>query len=271
MAEEPSFQWWDELTPAEALDAALAEYVDDHLESARDELVRRGTPPDLAEGLAGLFFDTHGDLLSDEVHRSYAKLDFSAVPKLDASDPMKDGEPTPSKYMIRLVEARFAQQFLHKVLQGSFQRFANLATLVRPDSASNWTMEFFRRVGRCYVYGMDAECVILCRSILDAEFKNQISNDDCIKILGDKQNLRFELSDRIAVARALGRIDDNANDDASAVRNLANRTLHVHPGEAKRCCAFDAIAKTLSILRSLHGPHEDDERDDDGDSIPQAG
>lgn len=115
--------------------------------------------------------------------------------------------------------------------------------------------EFLRRVSRCYVYGFDPECIVMCRSALDAEFESAIPNELCVRHLGDPRRSRrngdivFDLCDRTAVARKLGHICEESADWAAKIRIAANSIVHKKP--AVNVDAFDAIEQTMNILREL--------------------
>ena len=139
---------------------------------------------------------------------------------------------------------------------------------MRPAEAANWTADFFRHVGRCYVYGLNAECLIMCRGVLDCEFQREVGADQCIELLGERSSGSFSLSDRVRVAQASGLISADEAEAAREVIKAANEAVHRHPGKAANADAFSMIEKTVAVLRGLHGPHdvaEDDSTEDQAD------
>lgn len=108
---------------------------------------------------------------------------------------------------------------------------------------------FLARVSRCYLYGLDAETAILCRSVLDAEFEAEIPNDRCIDKLGlPTKQRRFGLADRIAVAAMTGRIDDRMAEWARDVKKVGDRAVHAWPA-AESVEAL--LPKTVLVIRAL--------------------
>jgi hypothetical protein len=259
--------WEDELTPAEILDVELEGY-EQYLEGARKLLAAKHADlgeaiAEFAEVVAAVMFGCRESFRPDGWPAWLQTADFAERERQEWRE--NPGEPTFAKYVGRLVETRFAKELIRNVLPGSFRRFAQLATLLGPSTTSRWTEDFIKHVGRCYVHGMNAECVIMCRSVLDAEFHAEISNDDCIEVLGRSVSGSFTLSDRIRVAERLGRLPFETAEQARAVCKDANEAVHRHPGRAEREDPFEHILKAVSVLRALHGDDASDDGDGDGD------
>jgi hypothetical protein len=122
--------------------------------------------------------------------------------------------------------------------------------LLEPLDPSKNAAKFLQRVSRCYVYGFDTECVVMCRSVLDAEFESEISADDCISALGGNFRNRYNLDDRISAAGKLNRVSFEACEHAHDVRRTGNNAVHVR-ADAK-VDPLSVIKKTLSVIRELH-------------------
>jgi hypothetical protein len=103
------------------------------------------TVPAVHAFLVGL----RSDLQGDEINRGFAKGKLTVI--LD-------------EVMVRVAEEAA------EMIDGAFERLAQLLLLVRAMEASPHAASFLQRVSRCYVFGFDAECVTMCRAAIDAEF-----------------------------------------------------------------------------------------------------
>ena len=111
-----------------------------------------------------------------------------------------------------------ASEALDRARDGVIRIFElyELVSRIRP---SNSTQSFLARLGRCYIWGFDPECVILCRAVLDTAFRDQISEETCEKHFGKKRyNQDFTLDDRIYAAVKDGVIDEETRDLAIQVK-----------------------------------------------------
>ncbi len=210
-----------------------------------------------AEQLTGLIHTAEqmvrgaGELASSHtrpLHESVAALN-------DGSDPQHKSDPT----VVALSEA--LQYCLGRdaveMAATAEQRIWRLLLLTQQLQPSKRAAAFLRRVSRCYMYGFDAECAVMCRSVLQAAFDAEISDEKCQVILGRAKGAKrtnsspFDLADRIAVARKLGRISDAAAIKAAAIRAAGNVVIHEHP----RSCddTFGLIADTMDVIAELTG------------------
>lgn len=135
-----------------------------------------------------------------------------------------------------------------------------LLVLGRRGRPSGRGQSFLKRVGRCYLYGFDAKCVVMCRSVLDAELEAEIAADDCIDILGaDRRPIRdgaplFDLVDRIAVAFKLARISAKGRDAATRVREDGNHAVHRKARVRREVSA--TVGETLLVIDELQASSE---------------
>jgi hypothetical protein len=84
--------------------------------------------------------------------------------------------------------------------------------------------ELLREVSKCYLFGFDRQCTILCRSVLEAALGDACPDQICRTALGKVGP--FRLCDRIGAATLLGKLPDNLDRLADFVRKTANRMLH---------------------------------------------
>jgi len=140
------------------------------------------------------------------------------------------------------------------MLNTARERFLGLMLRVWGLWPSDRARNFLQRVARCYLFGFDSECIVMCRAVLDREFEAEIPNDDVMtwwkttpKGKKDKP-APLILWGRINAARYNGRLNEEQYDAADRVRIDGNEAVHQTPSEAE---PLDYIVKTLSVLAAL--------------------
>jgi hypothetical protein len=160
-------------------------------------------------------------------------------------------EPRNENSPLRLVWERFcvdlAWQSVEKMIEGA-DRIFNLYRLMLTFRPSRPTVGFLIRLSRCYIWGFDPECVILCRSILDTAFRENISDDICEKHFG-RRKFDFTLNDRIHAANKEGLIDDDIKSMALNVKERGDKAVHYQPDITKD--VWGTICNTISVLEVL--------------------
>jgi len=130
------------------------------------------------------------------------------------------------------------------------ERILDLAGMAVQQMPSGKAAGFLRRVARCCQFGFDAECLIMCRSVIDAELLSEISGDECISVLGQRQY--FDLGDRIEAARRLRLLSFELAQEAHNIRKLGNKAVHGDPDVAKGIDSLGIIKNTLKIVEELN-------------------
>lgn len=162
-----------------------------------------------------------------------------------------------------LVTQRFAINLawdLAETPDDGAQRIWELLQLVRTFELSNRTRAFLRSISRCYVYGLNRECIVLCRSALEAELESDVSLDkaaaqDVSEV--SKQTHRRERLDhsaiRIDLAEKAGRI---SRESARSAREIMRLGREVQKRPDLPGSAMDAVRSTLTILGELAERHD---------------
>lgn len=100
---------------------------------------------------------------------------------------------------------------------------------------------YARKLGRCYVAGLDTECVILCRSVLDAALKD---------VLDDEAQPR-NMARRIDAAVQEEIMHPDWQEHAHCVRIRGNKAVHDEPGLTT--AVYDTLRTTLFLVADLYG------------------
>ncbi|MCK4850188.1 MAG: hypothetical protein KAT11_02495 [Phycisphaerae bacterium] len=148
---------------------------------------------------------------------------------------------------------------LLRIGEDSTERVWKLLLLAQPVSPSSRAASFLKRVSRCYIYGFDPECVVMCRGVLDAEFEAEISTDLCIDVVGARRRRPkinghplFTLNERIIVAEKTDSISKETAKKAHEVRKAGRDVVHKWPKVPKAFGdSFRIIGKTLTVIREL--------------------
>lgn len=148
-----------------------------------------------------------------------------------------------------------------KMLSVSRSRFLDLMLLLKDRRPCYRSRAFLKRVARCYLFGFDGECVILCRSVLDREFDDAVIGDDQLSewwkwYVTTPQGIRSKdkrppygvLWARIAAAEFAGLISPEDRNEADSVRDRGNDAVHKKPDSGD---AWEAIRQTVQVVDAL--------------------
>jgi len=145
------------------------------------------------------------------------------------------------------------------MLNTARERFLGLMLRVWGLWPSDHARNFLQRVARCYLFGFDSECIVMCRAVLDQEFSAEIAGDDVedwwvwYKSTPNGKTDRREraphtLGGRIDAAEYKGRLRPEEGCAAHKVKNDGDKAVHQRPSGAD---PLDYIVKTLSVLAAL--------------------
>jgi hypothetical protein len=162
-------------------------------------------------------------------------------------------DPRDKESPLRLTWERISIDLAYKVIGKiclGADRVLELFRMVLKTRPSEPTQKFLGRLARCYIWGFEPECVILCRSVLDTAFNNDaVDVDVCEKHRGKRKNNEFTLKDRIIAAAEEGIIDDRMKKLAIDINKRGNLAVHCRPGYTKD--VFGTICDTLTVLEQL--------------------
>jgi hypothetical protein len=130
-------------------------------------------------------------------------------------------------------------------------RLLRLARYVISAKPGKATVQFLRRVSRCYVWGFDPECIVLCRGAIDTAFRDAVTDEACLKYEQPAAKYGFTLAQRIQTALRRGMITLEAEKAARYVNARATKTVHDDPGVTKD--VLGTIQYTLLVLQQLSG------------------
>ena len=147
------------------------------------------------------------------------------------------------------LEIELAKIPLDKLCQGA-QRIINLYLIALSIPPQKPILHYLNRLSRCYIWGFDPECIMLCRSVIDSAFKKAVNDKICKEKLGDRGSMKFSLNDRITVGHNIGLLDEQMKETAIEIKDRGNNAVHVQPDNATD--VLDAITKTIAVLEKIH-------------------
>lgn len=247
----------NEYNPDQPLDYSVSDYLLSRLKSRQSEVAWYLHFRELdwseiiqsAERIADAIMKCAEDIGGQEAF-------VSLIDILEAEEPDKNGNAHEifSLVAMEAIEESLAQHVIG-ALAFARKRIINLLSTSKEMVASARARDFLRRVSRTYLLGFDAECIVMCRSALEAQFDAEISNDDCITVLrrqlnvSDRDQPLFNLCEKINVAAKLGKITQQIKSLAHEVRDTANTVVHEKP--APPCDATKILKKTVAVITAL--------------------
>ncbi|MBD3350682.1 MAG: DUF4145 domain-containing protein [Candidatus Lokiarchaeota archaeon] len=154
---------------------------------------------------------------------------------------------------LRLVWERLSIEYAG-TLTSSVSDLANrtieLYQLILHVTPSKEVIPYLSNLAKCYIWGFDSECIILCRSVIDNAFSKKTNNQICEKHLGERHWKNFTLEERILVAQKEGILDENMKTIADTIRTNGNDVVHLDPNIVKD--SFGSIKNTIAVLECLY-------------------
>lgn len=216
----------------------LAEEIDGDLSKLQFEMNRVNEVPELVKRMN---YIASMDIPLDEKRKLICDLAKECPP-----DPQDDESP------LKLVWEKFiidiSYDAIGKIEVGA-SRIFQLCQLVLSSPPSDTTQKFLGRLSRCYIWGFDPECVILCRAVLDTAFEKRVSYEICEKHCKHRSRGRFSLDDRIDAAQKEKIIDKKIAKKARTVKTQGNEAVHRRPDRIKD--VLGTIRDTVEVLEKI--------------------
>jgi hypothetical protein len=242
---------------SEAFDNAIANSRDSRIEDFYGTDLDASGIMDRSEHLARVIFHGAEDLVSDQsVARAQEELESLFAAPLTAEKELL----VPHVY--RVIDEQIGHAIV--AMQASAEsRFVKLVLLGTKALVDSRTADYLRRVSQCYLVGLDEQCVIMCRSALEAAFLESVPDRVCEEVPEMRKTPRagrdrpeYSLDDRIRAASAKGIGDDGTLKMARFVKNVANDL--VHPEREMRRKLDDntmdmIVMETIKVIRALSG------------------
>lgn len=162
------------------------------------------------------------------------------------------------KYVKEHLAIYLAKNFINKINKAA-DRLVNLerSLIIMENFKMNKTIaDFLTLVTRSYVWGFDAECIILCRSAMEAAIEDRVTYEMCEKQFGPPIGGYYTLKSRLVVAKKEGLFEDNIANIAEGIRDIGNKVLHEDPNLTKT--VFKTITDTIRVISIMTTGHDPD-------------
>ena len=151
----------------------------------------------------------------------------------------------PQEYVepaLELFTARAFQVLLPDMVRLE-NRIESLVDLARDAAPSQRASTTLAKVVRCYLLGLDAETIAMCRAALD------VSVSDAIDTLRDGGSKPAGMRHRLDRLTSVGRLSALHREDALSVWQQGNEVLHNSIDDVPR--APELVSKTLRVVGAL--------------------
>ena len=151
----------------------------------------------------------------------------------------------PEEYVepaLELFTARAFQVLLPDMVRLE-NRIENLIGLAQNAAPSQRASSTLAKVVRCYLLGLDAETIAMCRAALD------VSVSDAIESLADGDAKPMSMRQKLGRLKAVGRLEELQQEEALAVWQQGNEILQNNIDAVLG--APEVVSKTLRVIGAL--------------------
>jgi hypothetical protein len=126
------------------------------------------------------------------------------------------------------IEKNMAKQAVGLIAKGSFRFWGlyHLLLFLGEHKVSPFAAKFLKRVTRCYLWGFDSECIILCRGAIEQAINDYITYEMCQEVLGSPYPGGYGLSARITVGKRKGIFSQSLVDLIRVIKERGDKTIH---------------------------------------------
>jgi hypothetical protein len=239
---------------SEAFDNAIANSRDSRIEDFYGTDLDTSEIMDRSEHLAGVILDGVKDVVSDE-SVARAQEEFESL----FSDPSTAEKRLLLEHVFCVIDERIGHEIVSMQASAEY-RFKKLVLIGKKALTDLCTTEYLHRVSQCYLFGFDEQCVIMCRSALEAAFLQSVPDHVCEEVPEVRDRHRpgnygavYYLSDRMDAAGAKGIANARTLKLARSVNEVANRLIH--PNRSRRELDDETmdmiVMKTIQVVQEL--------------------
>jgi hypothetical protein len=134
-------------------------------------------------------------------------------------------------------------------LDAKSRRTVDLLAILIAKRPSEGVAAYLQRVANCYIHGLDPECIVMCRAVLDSAFESTISATQVLQALPGSRTRGVHLADRIEAAERLALITRTTARLARKVKDAGNDAIHNVP--VATLTPLEAVVATVKVLETL--------------------
>jgi hypothetical protein len=102
--------------------------------------------------------------------------------------------------------------------------------IIKDLDINDRVLKYLKRVFRCYVWGFDPECIIMCRGVVEKTIEDIVTFDMCMEMLGERKGQDkdrwYTLQDRLCIAKKKNYITDEMETLIYAIKEKGNKAVH---------------------------------------------
>ncbi len=221
-------------------------YVDENIQKA-------------AKFQAKAIIDGATDLVADNsVSQAFHILDYLQE---DSGEDAKKNEI--KWYVYEIIDELLGHEVVEMQVRAE-KRILKLVALMEKQGVDAEIRHFLNEATKCYLYGFDIQCIIMCRSVLDAYFEQLIPDNTCRdnKACIDDKEKYYVLADRIKVAEYIGMISQGLDTEfLRKIKDAANKQIHPSRWDKKsNGCSrihvteefvWDILVRTVLVIKNI--------------------
>lgn len=125
------------------------------------------------------------------------------------------------------LEAEFAKVSVGMIASAATNLWDLFAVLTQIQKAPipEIALNYLKRVFRCYIWGLKPECIILCRSVIEAAIDEKIPDKMCAKFC-DPNKLSYTLADKIRTIERSDLLDKEPVKILRRIKCRGNKCVH---------------------------------------------
>jgi hypothetical protein len=212
--------------------ADIEQTIADYVELQRQVMEKMSGTESIAQGV------------NDAVNAAIVAIQSPVDPRISSAVSRFRG--LPEEYVepaLELFAARAFQILLPDMVQLE-KRIEHLIHMAQDAVPSHRASTTLAKVVRCYLMGLDAETIAMCRAALD------VSISDAIESLLDGGPKTVSMRQKLERLRTAGRLSELELGDALAVWRQGNEILHNNMDDVQR--ATEVVSKTLRVIGAVY-------------------
>jgi hypothetical protein len=157
---------------------------------------------------------------------------------------------------VKVLEQRYAAEMLGK-LEKVIARAYRLQKLDLERIPRRDVRTYFEEAHRCYLYGFNVACAVMCRAILESALKETIDPQGDLR---PKERGESHILKMINKAKIYGRLSDPLPEWAAEVKDAGDSAVHGVEAFERDYPAGrleDILCKARKVVESLYGPPVD--------------
>lgn len=125
------------------------------------------------------------------------------------------------------IESELSKESMGMIASGinRLKDLMSILILIQENPVPEIPLNYLKRVFRCYIWGLDPECVILCRSVLDVAVDEKIPDRLCARYC-DPNKSYYTLADKVKTIKMAKLLPREITNKLQEVKLRGNKCVH---------------------------------------------